>query len=105
MRGPWGNMPLLIDADLLTQLSRDVFRACGAPDEEAGLVANHLVTANLMGYDTHGIIRIPQYLEDVRKGVIVPGAPLRIQSETETTAVLDCGWNFGQVGGMRAISL
>jgi len=80
-----------------------VFEASGAPPQEAAMVAGHLVTANLMGYDTHGIIRLPQYVEDVRKGVIRPGAPITIAKETETTALLDCGWNFGQVGALRAV--
>jgi uncharacterized oxidoreductase len=58
-----------------------------------------------MGYDTHGVIRIPQYLEEIRQGVIIPGAPIGIQTETPTTAVVDCGWNFGQVGGLYSIDI
>ena len=62
-----------------------------APAEEAATVADHLVTASLMGYDTHGVIRIPQYVGGVKRGVIVPGAPVRIEKETDTTAVVDGG--------------
>ena len=94
---------MIVEHDCLLEFTRGVFQACGAPEEEAAIVAAHLVTANLMGYDTHGIMRIPQYVEDIRKGVILPGAPIIIEKETETTAVVDCGWNFGQVGGLRAI--
>lgn len=89
----------------LLEFAIQVFRACGAPDDEARIVADHLITANLLGYDTHGVIRIPQYVEAIRDGMILPGAPIEIQEETETTAVLDGGWNFGQVGGMRAIKI
>src|SRR3954454_5051226 len=38
-------------------------------------------------------------------GMIRPGAASSIERETDTTAVLDCAWNFGQVGGLRAIDL
>jgi uncharacterized oxidoreductase len=72
---------------------------------EAATVAEHLVTANLMGYDTHGVIRIPQYVGDVKRGVIDPGAEVRTEKETETTAMVDGGWNFGQVAGLRAIEI
>jgi uncharacterized oxidoreductase len=96
---------IFLDHISLLEFARDVFLACGAPEPEACIVADHLVAANLMGYDTHGIMRIPQYLEDVRKDLIRPGAPVTVEQETETTCVVDAGWNFGQVGGLRAIDI
>jgi uncharacterized oxidoreductase len=93
------------EANTLRDFTIDVFRACGTPPAEAHIVAEHLIAANLLGYDTHGVIRIPQYLEDIRKGVIKPGAPVLVEQETEATAVVDGGWNFGQVGGIRGIDV
>ena len=98
-------MFVTIDSRLLQQFTARVFEACGAPEAEAGIIADHLVTANLMGYDTHGVIRIPQYLDDVQNGTIVPGAPITLHHDTETTGVVDCGWNFGQVGGQSAMDI
>lgn len=89
----------------LLPFATDLFRAVGAPVAEAAIVADHLVTASLLGYDTHGIVRIPQYVEEVEKGQIRPGAAMAVEQETATTAVVDCGWNFGQVGGLRAIEV
>jgi len=43
-------------------------------------------------------MRFPQYVEGVLEGKIKPGAPVKIIKETPTTAVVDCGFNFGQVG-------
>jgi LDH2 family malate/lactate/ureidoglycolate dehydrogenase len=63
-------MFVTIDSRLLQQFTARVFQACGAPDAEAAIIADHLVTANLMGYDTHGVIRIPQYLDDIQNGTI-----------------------------------
>jgi LDH2 family malate/lactate/ureidoglycolate dehydrogenase len=99
------NRRLVVKADPLRTATAKVFQASGAPANEAIIVADHLVTANLMGLDSHGIIRIPQYLEDVQKGIIRPGAPIRVCQETETTAVVECGWNFGQVGAVRAMEV
>ena len=42
-------------AQSLTQLSLTLLRAFGCNDEEANIVANHLVKANLSGHDSHGI--------------------------------------------------
>ena len=103
----WAKLSMfhLISHERLLTFATEVFRAVGSPQIEAAIVADHLVTASLMGYDTHGVMRIPQYVEDTTKGMIRPGAPTSIEQETATTAVVDCGWNFGQVGGLRAIDL
>lgn len=92
-------MPVIVSHDTLLAFATDVFEAAGALPGEAAEVAEHLVTASAMGYDTHGVMRIPQYVEDVKKGTIKPGAPLTIERQTGATTVVDCGWNFGQVGG------
>ena len=94
---------LRVDATQLKEFTERVFVASGSPADEAGLVSGHLVQANLMGYDSHGVIRVCQYVADVRNGRIVPGAPVTLNHQTDTTAIVDCGWNFGQVGGYRAL--
>jgi hydroxycarboxylate dehydrogenase B len=88
-------------AERLRGLGRDIFVACGAPSDEAAIVADELVEASLMGLDSHGVIRIVQYAEDVFRGKIKPGAPVTIVKETPTTAIVDCGFNFGPVSGVR----
>jgi uncharacterized oxidoreductase len=91
------------DAGAVRRFTENVFVACGVPADEAALISEHLIKANLMGYDSHGIIRISQYVKDVKRGAIVPGAPVTFKDQTNTTAIVDCGWNFGQVGAFRAL--
>ena len=67
-------MPTL-GAPALQAYSTRIFQACKAPADDAATVSDHLVTANLMGFDSHGVIRIPEYLGYVREGMIQPGAP------------------------------
>jgi uncharacterized oxidoreductase len=98
-------MPNTVSHNRLLAFATDVFQAVGAPPDEAAIVADHLVTASLLGYDTHGVVRISQYVQEVEKGMICPGGQVTIEQETPTTAVVDCGWNFGQVGGFRAVDL
>ena len=98
-------MAKILAHDWLLAFTTDIFNGVGAPRAEAEIVAEHLVTASLMGYDTHGVVRIPQYVEDVEKGMICPGAPMVVESETETTAIVNCGWNFGQVGALRTVDV
>ncbi len=79
--------------------------ATGSPPAEAETVASHLVEANLKGHDSHGVIRVVQYVEGAQAGRLRPGAPTETVSETETTAVLDGQWNYGQVVGQNAMAL
>ena len=95
-------MPIFNPKDLRL-LTQQVFEACETPPAEARIVSDHLVENNLRGVDSHGIMRIPQYVQAVCDGTIRPGAPIVLEQETANTAVVACGWNFGMVGGMRAI--
>ena len=62
----------------LTEIGEALFTAAGALPEEAKTVTRHLVAANLAGHDSHGIIRVPDYIERMKKGHIVAGAPFAI---------------------------
>ena len=97
-------MPLVSSRDVY-KLTLDVFAACGAPAEEARIIADHLTGASLCGVDSHGVIRIPQYVQDVREGVVRPGAPIKVIRETPVSALVDCGWNFGVVGAETAAKI
>jgi uncharacterized oxidoreductase len=95
-------MPVL-SARVLNHISETLFVAAGVPDDEAAIVAQHLADANLVGHDSHGIRRVPDYVQRIRDGVYVPGAPFEIVAESETTAVYDGGWGMGQVQATRAL--
>jgi uncharacterized oxidoreductase len=89
--------------DTLEAAVRDVFAASGSQPEEAALVARRLVQANLAGHDSHGTIRVHQYLERLRKGMIRPGAALTPLREVGPTAVFSANRGYGQVGATRAM--
>jgi len=71
--------------------------AAGADEEEARSVAESLVGANLRGHDSHGVMRLPSYVERIRSGALKPGSRLRIEKEAATTLIASGGWGFGQV--------
>ncbi len=95
-------MPKL-SAERITEIGQALLVASGAPPEEAAIVMRHCVGANLAGHDSHGIIMIPNYIERVRQGHIVPGAPWEIVRESPTTTVVDGHWGFGYVANERAM--
>ncbi len=91
-------------ADQLRKVSVAMFRAAGAADDVAGRVSEALVSSNLMGFDSHGVVHIPEYVGWIREGQIDPHDNLEVVKETASTALIDGHWGFGQVvaaKGMR----
>lgn len=97
-------MPVVAPEEL-RGLARAVFTAIGSPPEVAEIVATSLVEANLAGHDSHGVIRIPSYVQQVREGRLVANARPVLAQETASTAVVDGQWGFGQVTARRSMEL
>ena len=91
-----------IGPDRLQALATRIFAALGVPQDDASWVAQLLVRANLRGHDSHGVIRVPQYVGSIRKGETHPRPAMRILAETPTTAILDGDLGLGQVVARRA---
>src|SRR5256885_16631423 len=91
-----------IPAERLEEIGRALFEAAGAPVEEAALVMRHIVGANLVGHDSHGVTQIPTYIDRIKAGHIVPGAPWVTVKESPTTTAVDGHWGFGYVASERA---
>ena len=89
--------------DTLRKMSKEMFMKVGVPIRDAILVADHLVDSDMFGHDTHGVLRLPQYIDMVTEGIVTPGAPLRIMNDLGFSARLSGGWNFGPVSATRAI--
>ena len=58
-----------------------------------------------MGVDSHGVMRIPEYIDLAAEGSIVPGGELTVETTSDSTAIVDCGYNFGMIGGERAMAV
>ncbi len=95
----------ILPAEYLRRVGIAIFSACGAPPEDAAIVSDELVEASLVGVDSHGVMRYAQYVEDVLEGKIRPGAQACVVKESETTAIVDCGFNFGPVSARRMVDI
>jgi uncharacterized oxidoreductase len=80
-----------------------LFAAAGASEDATRATVDSLITSSLMGYDSHGVMRIPEYLGFVADGSINVHASLSVERTSMTTAIVDCHRNFGAVGAVRAI--
>jgi uncharacterized oxidoreductase len=91
--------------DGLRNLTANLFAQAGCHPTEAGRIAEHLVEANLVGHDSHGVIRIPSYVQWLRAGKVVANRTIQVVFENEAIAVVDGQFGFGQTIGEQAMQL
>lgn len=96
---------MIIQAARLYEITSSIFQSAGCSEAEAGRIAEHLVEANLVGHDSHGVIRIGSYLRWLKAGQIVADRQIEIMFENEAIAVVDGKLGFGQTVGEQAIKL
>ena len=92
-------------AKQLQRISARIFVAAGFSEESALRVGASLAESDLLGHESHGVIRIMPYLGYVRSGRLVPRAELEVLRETPTTAALDCHFGVGQVAAERGMRM
>jgi LDH2 family malate/lactate/ureidoglycolate dehydrogenase len=94
-----------VPAAQLLALTRRIFEAAGTPADLADVVADHLISANLAGHDSHGVIRIPSYVQTIRRGALDPAARPRVLQDRGPVLLVDGNWAFGQVAARYGIDL
>ena len=95
--------PVVIEADRLRDLATSVFARAGMPTDHARTIADVLVWANLRGMDSHGVIRIPRYLEFIAAGDMSAAPRLRIAGETAASVLLEADRAAGPVAMTAAM--
>ena len=95
----------LVAAPKLADLVAAIMHGAGCSPEEAKTVARRLVDSNLVGHDSHGVLRVARYLEWMRGGTLKPNTAPTIVFESDTIAIIDANRGFGQVIGEFAAEL
>jgi hydroxycarboxylate dehydrogenase B len=98
-------MTIHIPADTLKDYCAEIFTGVGCRPEEGGRVAASLVDANLTGHDSHGVIRVPRYVDWVRSGDLVPNQAIERVVDTSVIGVLDGRFGFGQIMAPAAVDI
>ena len=94
-----------IPAAALQALTSRLFRQVGAPQHIADDVAQILVGANLAGHDSHGVLRLPIYLQQIQEGKLAPAAEPVVVEEDATTLKIDGQNGFGHYTARRGMAL
>ena len=94
-----------IGADTLRDFVAQIFAAAGCNAEEAARIGKHLVGANLAGHDSHGVIRVPRYVQWLGMDRVRAGQQPTIVAESPNHAVVDGNLGFGQTIGPITVDL
>lgn len=91
--------------DRLRPFITAIFHKAGCQQAEAERIATHLVEANLVGHDSHGVIRVPTYVQWLKAGKVRAGQSIQVAFESDSIAVVDGQLGFGQTIGEQAVQL
>jgi uncharacterized oxidoreductase len=96
---------VLVGAAALEDLVARVFLAAGCDAAEAGRISTHLLGANLAGHDSHGVARVPRYVEWLEAGYVKRDQTAEVVTDGGCFALLDGHFGFGQTVAPQAVAL
>jgi L-2-hydroxycarboxylate dehydrogenase (NAD+) len=96
---------VLVPADPLREQVAAIYIARGAPEEHARIVADILVTADLRGVDSHGVLNTVRYVTEIDVGKYRVPQQIEVLADSPATAVISNGDGFGFVGAHRAMEM
>ncbi len=90
---------------MLEQLVADIFDAAGCSRAEADRIGHYLVAANLAGHDSHGVVRVPRYIQMKGDGLFVADQKVEVLVDTPVLALVDGKYGFGQTVAPQAVEI
>lgn len=92
-------------AEQLQTIASRILIAAGVDSDNAAIVATELKNANLTGHDSHGVIRLMQYVDYIEQGHIRPDGAFDLVADKPGFAIVDGNFQFGQVTATKALRI
>ncbi|MFC7551470.1 Ldh family oxidoreductase [Pseudoroseomonas wenyumeiae] len=94
-----------VPAPALEDMIRGIFLAIGCDDGEAGDIASHLVGSNLAGHDSHGVVRVPRYVDWHKAGYLHAGRKPEVVTDGGAFLLLDAQFGFGHAVTKQGVAM
>lgn len=91
-----------IPPDRLIEFATAVYESAGMPRDDAHLIADTLVQADLWGHQSHGVLRLGWYLDRLRNKVMRPTPRIEQLVDAGAMGLIDAHDSVGQVSTMQA---
>ena len=98
-------MAYTVEPEILTRFGTAVLTTLGVPTDDAHLVSDSLVTAELWGHSSHGLLRLPWYVERLRSGVMTAATTSEMVVDSGAVVVIDGHHGIGQVLTAEAVEI
>ena len=85
-----------LPTDAIREWVRELWRTAGCAPEEAQIVAEHLVGANLAGHDSHGVAMVLPYVRSLKAGELQLNQRISLVTDSDTLLVVDGNRGIGQ---------
>ncbi|KAA3641005.1 MAG: Ldh family oxidoreductase [Bacteroidetes bacterium] len=95
----------IIQVQKVESFLKEFFIMLGVPEEDSHFCSEALLSADLQGFDSHGMDLLRTYYDKVKEGVKFPNRKWQILKETETTATIDGRYGMGQIISHKAMDL
>jgi LDH2 family malate/lactate/ureidoglycolate dehydrogenase len=97
------NQTICVSADDLRTASERLLQKAGVPADQAAVIAQIVVEADLRGIESHGVLRLPAYIRRVQAGTMTAKTETKTLRERGATLLLDAQHGFGQIAGVNAM--
>ncbi len=94
-----------VPIEKLTKFMVLAFMAMGIPKEDAEIIADVLITADLWGIKSHGVALLRMYSQRIKTGLQLPFTKWTVVKDSPTTVVVDGGNGMGMVVGYHAMKM
>ncbi|MEK4299506.1 Ldh family oxidoreductase [Oceanobacillus sp. FSL W8-0428] len=94
---------MYIDQNKIMNFSNNCFIKLGMPEEEANIITEVMLEADLRGIHSHGFLRLPIYVERIQKGLIKNKAEITEENNSTSSLVVNGNYSAGQVAGKYAM--
>ncbi|MEM1918034.1 MAG: Ldh family oxidoreductase [Sulfolobales archaeon] len=90
---------------VLREFISKIFVAAGLSSNDSWVVADVLVTADLMGISSHGVQRVRRYIDGLLHCCVNPKPKIRVVRDFGATALIDADNGLGHVAGVKAVEV
>jgi LDH2 family malate/lactate/ureidoglycolate dehydrogenase len=99
------NISRRISFDALKLFCKQVYQRVGVPENEAEIVAHFLARSDLRGVETHGVMRLPIYIQRLQKGYVRPVCKMTIIKEKGASAFIEAHGSMGHIVSNKAMEI
>lgn len=96
---------VFVPLEVMERVGKATFEASGCSAEEASTIITRLAGANLRGHDSHGVIRVPRYVQWIDEGRQIPNQTVEVLQDQPSFAIVDGRFGFGQSIGEQTVDI